>query len=90
MNLSYITLSGRTKLLNTLNLTFGASYDPYSLNEDGQRINQLYFSEHHKPGRLTTANATASFSLRSLTNKERKMQIILHIGITLILKYHGI
>ena len=70
MNLSYITLSGRTKLLNTLNLTFGASYDPYSLNEDGQRINQLYFSEHHKPGRLTTANATASFSLRSLTNKE--------------------
>jgi len=70
MNLSYILLNGRTKLFNTLNLTFGASYDPYSLNEDGQRINQLYFSEHHKPGRLRTANATASFSLRSLANKE--------------------
>ena len=73
MNLSYILLNGRTKLFNTLNLTFGASYDPYSLNEDGQRINQLYFSEHHKPGRLRTANATASFSLRSLANKEENV-----------------
>lgn len=70
MNLSNITLSGRTKLFNILNLNFGARYDPYSLNEDGQRINRLYFSEHHKPGRLTAANATASFSLRSLANKE--------------------
>lgn len=73
MNLSYITLSGRTKLFNTLSLTFGASYDPYSLNEDGQRINQFYFSEHFKPGRLTAANATASFSLRSLANKEENV-----------------
>lgn len=72
MNLSYITLIGRTKFFNTLNLTFGASYDPYFLNEDGQRINQFYFLEHYKPGRLTSANATASFSLRSLANKEEK------------------
>ncbi len=73
MNLSYITLSGRTKLFNTLNLTFGASYDPYSLNEDGQRINQFYFSEHFKPGRLTAANSTVSFSLRSLAKKEESV-----------------
>jgi len=73
MNFSYIALSGRTKLFNTLNLSFSASYDPYSLNEDGQRINQFYFSEHYKPGRLTSANVTASFSLKHLVNKEENV-----------------
>ena len=70
LNLSYIALNGRTKLFNTLNITFGAIYDPYSLNKNGQRVDQFYFSENYKPGRLTAANATASLSLRSLANKE--------------------
>ena len=89
MNLSNITLNGRTKLFKTLNINFGARYDPYKLNKYGQRINQYYFSEYFKPGRLTNANATASLSLRSLANKKKTL-IILNIGIILILIFHGI
>ena len=72
MNLSQIRLSCRSKLLKTLNISFRASYDPYSLNNNGQRINKFYFSEQNKPGRLTSANASAGFSLRSLVKKDEK------------------
>ena len=73
MNFSYIALNGRTKLFNTLNINFGARYDPYNLNEYGQRINQYYFSEYFKPGRLTDINTTAILNLRSLINKDENI-----------------
>ena len=78
MNLSHIAINGRTKLFNTFNINFGARYDPYNLNENGQRINQFYFSEYFKPGRLTDANATASLNLRSLTNKDENTDYSSH------------
>lgn len=70
MNLSNIRLSGRTKLFNGLSINFNANYDPYILNENGQRVDKTYFSEYQKPGRLTSASTTLSFNLKSIVDKE--------------------
>ena len=45
MNLSNISINGSTNVLGKLGLSFGASIDPYSVNEAGQRINRFYWAE---------------------------------------------
>jgi len=41
LNLSYITLSGRTKLFKNLNIQYSSSWDPYVLDSAGRQINQF-------------------------------------------------
>lgn len=70
MNLSAIYLSGRTKLFNLFDLNFSSSFDPYSLNDSGERINQYYFKDSYKLGRLTDIYASLNFGLNGGENKE--------------------
>ena len=72
LNFSNINLTSRLKLFNLFNIVFRSSYDPYILNKNGQRINQFYFKEKYKFGRLTNANTSVGISLRPLLKEGEK------------------
>lgn len=63
LNLSNILINGRTRLFNKFDITFSSIYDPYQQNENGQRINDLYFSKTYLPARLVNANTSLNFRL---------------------------
>ena len=66
LNLSTLSINGRTKLFNILDLTFSSRYDPYMLNKTGIRINQFEI----KGGRLarfTNANMAVGFNISENT-----------------------
>ncbi|MDR0754875.1 MAG: LPS-assembly protein LptD [Prevotellaceae bacterium] len=46
MNLSDITFSGRSTIIEGLGFTFGFRLDPYSVDRQGRRINKFYWTEH--------------------------------------------
>ncbi|MBN2275526.1 MAG: LPS-assembly protein LptD [Bacteroidales bacterium] len=63
---STIGMSGSTKLFNNnMNITFGATFDPYALDADGKRINRSLFAETGKLLRTTRAYINTGFSLKS-------------------------
>lgn len=62
MNLSLIRMNGRTKLFDNINLNFGTMFDPYVINENGQRMNKFVLVENHKLWRVTSANISCGFS----------------------------
>jgi lipopolysaccharide assembly outer membrane protein LptD (OstA) len=65
---SPITITGRTRLFNNVDLNFGGAIDPYALSGDTVfpvRINQSEFSQTGRIGRLTDARVAISFNLRS-------------------------
>jgi len=74
MNWSDINLLGRTNILEIFNITFNGIVNPYSLNDEGQVINQLMWDEHKKIGRITNARVSLSFSLsdKTFSKKETK------------------
>ena len=43
LNWSPLTLSGRTKLFNLLNITYNASYSPYAVDSSGRDINKFQY-----------------------------------------------
>lgn len=59
LNMSYITLSGRTRLLKNLNVQYSSSYDPYVLDEKGRQINRFEWTENRRL--LRQNQATWSF-----------------------------
>ncbi len=63
LNLSYIRINGRTRLLNKFDVTYNSIYDPYQEGDNGQRINTSYFSKTYLPARLINANTSLNFRL---------------------------
>ncbi|AXT20136.1 LPS-assembly protein LptD [Flavobacteriaceae bacterium AU392] len=74
LNLSPIRVTGGTKLFKDLDINFGATFDPYALDNNNNRINTFNINAGGGLARLTTANATASynFSSKSFSNKRQK------------------
>ena len=62
LNLSMISISGRTKLFDKVNLRFTSNYDPYILDENENRVNKLYVNESSLPSRFINSTATLGFS----------------------------
>ena len=63
---SPIRMSGGTQLFdNKLSLNFGATLDPYALDNNNNRINTFNIDNNGSLFRLTSANMTASWSLSS-------------------------
>ena len=61
-------MSGGTNLLdNKLSLNFGASLDPYALDNNNNKIDQLNIENGGSLFRLTSANMTMSYNLSSDT-----------------------
>lgn len=62
LNLSPISVSGRTTLFGTLSINFGGTLDPYALDEQGRVFHQFHFKEHNSPVRLTSARVSFGYS----------------------------
>ncbi|MGC4039943.1 MAG: putative LPS assembly protein LptD [Flavobacterium sp.] len=68
-------VSGGTQLFNQkMNVNFGATLDPYAINNSGQRINTWNINNGGSLFRMTSANMTLnySFSSKDGENKEKK------------------
>lgn len=75
MNWSPIRISGRTNMFdNNLNINFSGNFDPYALNENGNRIDVSEWKKNQKLGRLTSFNLSLSTKLgpdgKSSSNEE--------------------
>ena len=66
LRLSPIRMTTGTNLFkNKLNLNLAATFDPYSVNENGLRINKLNISDGGGLLRMTSANINMNFSIDS-------------------------
>ena len=66
LNWSPVRLSGGTQLLdNKMSLNFGATLDPYALDNNNTRINTFNIDNGGSLFRMTSANVTMSYSLSS-------------------------
>ena len=63
LRLQNIGISASTNLLNKINLSGNLNFDPYAVNERGQKINKFNIAATGVPARLTNASLSASFSL---------------------------
>lgn len=64
--LSPIRFTGGTQLFeNKLGLNFGATFDPYDLNESGNRIDEYSISNGNGLVRMTSANISLNYNLSS-------------------------
>ena len=62
LKMSNIGVSASTNLFNKLNLSGNLNFDPYAINERGQRINKYNLAVTGVPLRLTNASLSASIS----------------------------
>lgn len=70
---SAVRMSGGTQLFNNkMNVNFGASLDPYALDNKNQRINTFNIDNNGSLFRLTNANIAVNYSLKSDDFKTKK------------------
>ncbi len=63
MRLSNVSVTASTTIFGKLGLNGNLSLDPYAVNEQGRRINQLNVIKTGRPFRLTNASASLSYSI---------------------------
>lgn len=63
LNLSTISLSGRTTVFERVSLSFSSIFDPYMVNENGIRYNKFEINETGKLAHINNANLSANFSI---------------------------
>jgi len=72
LNWSPIRLSGGTQLFdNKMSVNFGATLDPYALDENNNKINEFNINTDGNLFRLTSANLTFNYSLSNKGNKDK-------------------
>lgn len=75
MNWNPIRITGRTSMFdNKVNLSFSGSYDPYAINDNGQRINVSQWQRNGRPGRLTNFSLSLNTNLGPSQNKSSSEQ----------------
>ena len=82
---SPVRLSGGTQVFNNkMNVNFGATLDPYAIDNSGKRINVFNIDNGGSLFRMTSANMTLNYSLSSkkedTTNKDKNGQGIRNGG----------
>jgi len=71
LNLSPINMTGSTQLFKKeLNLNFGATFDPYALDENKRKINTFSISNGGGLARMTSANVSMSYNLKGGQGKD--------------------
>ena len=66
LKLSPVRMTGGTQLFkNKMNINFGATLDPYALNENNVRINEFQINNGGGLFRLTSANLTFNYAFSS-------------------------
>jgi lipopolysaccharide assembly outer membrane protein LptD (OstA) len=64
MNMSFLTVQGRTKLWKNMNLQYGSKWDPYALNADGNRTADYEWDVNRRLLRLDNTSWNLSFNLK--------------------------
>ena len=64
LNLSPFSVSGRTTLFNNFGINFNATFDPYQIDENGQKINK-FLIEKGQLARLTSASFSFGYTFNS-------------------------
>src|SRR5258705_2265578 len=75
LNWQPISVNGRTTLFDKVNISMGASFDPYITDTSGQRINQFEYDINGRLARLTSANASLSAGIAGGKNEEKKKKM---------------
>lgn len=65
LNLSVISITGRTKLIDKFDINFGTRFDPYIADSNGRRLNQFEWDVNHRLARLTNANLSVGTNFQS-------------------------
>jgi lipopolysaccharide assembly outer membrane protein LptD (OstA) len=63
MNLSTISFSGRSTIIEGLGFNFGFRLEPYDIDERGRRINKFYWTEHFGLGDFTSFTFSTDYRL---------------------------
>lgn len=63
MRMNTISLSMSTNLFEKVNISMSANFDPYAVNNNGQRYSHFAITEGQGLARLTNASASASYSI---------------------------
>ena len=72
LRLSPVRMTGGTQLFkNKMNINFGATLDPYALDENNNRIDQFQINNGGGLFRLTTANLTFNYTFNSDGSDEK-------------------
>ncbi len=61
---STLTMSGRSTLFKQLYLTYSFVFDPYSINEEGRRVNVTEWDAHHRLLRFSQGTYSISLNYR--------------------------
>ncbi|MEZ4914521.1 MAG: putative LPS assembly protein LptD [Chitinophagales bacterium] len=65
LNWSNFSIRGRTTLFEKININFGANFDPYQIDYEGNKINKLLWNENGKIARMTSTNIGLSSNFSS-------------------------
>ena len=69
---SPVRMTGGTQIFNNkMSINFGATLDPYALDNNNNKINIFNINNGGSLFRLTSANITANYTLSSRNNKDR-------------------
>ncbi|MDD2820397.1 MAG: putative LPS assembly protein LptD [Flavobacterium sp.] len=72
---SPVRVSGGTQLFNNkMNVNFGATLDPYAIDNSGKRINMFNIDNGGSLFRMTSANMTLNYSLSSKDSEKDKKE----------------
>ncbi len=63
LRMQNVGVTASTNLLNKINISGNLNFDPYAVNERGQKINKLNIVATGVPLRLTNASLSASYSI---------------------------
>ena len=70
---SPVRLSGGTQIFNNkMNVNFGATLDPYAIDNSGRRINKFNIDNGGSLFRMTSSNMTINYSVSSKGQNEKK------------------
>jgi lipopolysaccharide assembly outer membrane protein LptD (OstA) len=73
LKLAPIRVSGGTQLFNQkMNVNFGTTLNPYAINNRGTSINKWNIDNGGSLFRMTSANMTLNYSLKSASKKDKK------------------
>jgi hypothetical protein len=72
LNWSAVSMTGRTTLFKSMNLTFNATFDPYAIDIDGKTINKLEFDRTGKICRMTNASLSIGYRITSKSKKKKE------------------
>ena len=64
MNWSTLTMSGRSTLFKQLYLTYSFIFDPYSINNEGRRVNVTEWEANHRLLRFSSGTYSVSLNYR--------------------------